>query len=116
MSGFTTFDVWDQALLTNIIRRPPEGRAVGAAEDTTPLLGAQIAPLKTHPGRNAKVRVAEILPFGKGQFRAPDATPPLFRPNVAWSETLRTGAVAVLRIVAYVIITLIFLIPFISTC
>lgn len=88
MSGFTTFDVWDQSLLTNIIRRPPEGRAVGAAEDTTPLLGAQIAPLKTHPGRNAKLKVAEILPFGKGQFRAPDATPPLFRPNVAFREEL----------------------------
>jgi hypothetical protein len=85
---FATFDVWDQSLLTNIIRRPPEGRAVGAAEDTTPLLGAQIAPLKSHPGRNAKVRVAEIQPFGKGQFRAPDATPPLFRPNVSWSEQI----------------------------
>ncbi len=88
MSGFTTFDVWDQSLLTNIIRRPPTGRAPGAAEDTTPLLGEQIAPLKTHPGRSAKVRVAEILPFGKGQFRAPDATPPLFRPSVAWEERL----------------------------
>lgn len=87
MSGFTTFDVWDQSLLTNIIRRPPEGRVPGAAEDTPPL-GAQIAPLKTHAGRSAKLRVAEILPFGKGQFRAPDATPPLFRPNVAWSEQL----------------------------
>ena len=88
MSGFTTFDVWDQALLTNIIRRPPSGRAVGAAEDTSPLLGEQIAPLKSHPGRTAKVRVAEIQPFGKGQFRAPDATPPLFKPAVSWQETL----------------------------
>lgn len=88
MSGFTTFDVWDQSLLTNIIRRPPEGRAPGAAEDVSPLLGEQIAPLKTHAGRNAKLRVAEILPFGKGQFRAPDATPPLFRSHVAFSEQL----------------------------
>lgn len=84
----TTYDIWDQAVLTNIIRRPPEGRAVGAAEDTQPLLGEQIAPLKTHPARNAKLKVAEIQPFGKGQFRAPDASPLLFRPNVQFSEQL----------------------------
>lgn len=85
---FQTFDVWDQSLLTDIIRRPPAGRAPGAAEDTSPLLGEQIAPLKSHPGRKAKVRVAEILPFGKGQFRSPDATPPLFKPAVSWEERL----------------------------
>jgi hypothetical protein len=83
---FTVFDVWDQALLTTIIRRPPEGRAPGAAEDTSPLLGASIAPLKPHAGTRAKVRVSEILPFGKGQFRAPDATPPVFKPAMAWNE------------------------------
>jgi hypothetical protein len=88
MSGFTTFDVWDQSLLTDIIRKPAAGRAPGAAEDTSPLLGEQIAPLKTHPGRSAKVRVAEILPFGKGQFRSPDATPPLFKPAVQWEERI----------------------------
>lgn len=86
--SFQTFDVWDQSLLTNIIRRPPSGRAVGAAEDTQPMVGEQIAPLKTHPGRNAKVKVSEILPFGKGQFRAPDATPPLFRSDVSFEEKL----------------------------
>lgn len=86
--SFTTFDIWDQSLLTDIIRRPPAGRAPGAAEDTQPLLGEQIAPMKSHPGRNAKVRVAEIQPFGKGQFRAPDATPPLFKPAVSWEERL----------------------------
>jgi hypothetical protein len=32
--------------------------------------------------------VAEIQPFGKGQFRAPDATPPLFRPNIQWEEKI----------------------------
>jgi hypothetical protein len=34
------------------------------------------------------VNVSEIRPFGKGQFRAPDATPPLFKPEVTWTETL----------------------------
>ena len=84
--SFPTFDVWDQALLTTIIRRPPAGRAPGAAEDTTPLLGEQIAPNKPHAGTRAKVRVSEILPFGKGQFRAPDATPLVYKPAQSWSE------------------------------
>lgn len=86
--SFTLFDIWDQSLLTETIQRPPMGRDPGAAEDEPVLLGAQIAPLKTHAGRNAKVRVQEIKPFGKGQFRAPDATPPLFKPDVAWTEQL----------------------------
>lgn len=83
-----TFDVWDQALLTNVIQRPPAGRVPGAAEDTGTFLGDTIAPLKSHPARVAKVRVAELKPFGKGQLRAPDATPPLFKPAVTWSEQI----------------------------
>lgn len=83
---FETFDIWDQATLTNVIQRPPAGRAPGAAEDDPNLLGETIAPLRTLAGRTARVRVAELRPFGKGQFRAPDATPALFKPAVSWSE------------------------------
>jgi len=86
--AFTVFDVWDQAVLTDVIQRPPAGRAPGAAEDTGSFLGETIAPVKSHAARLAKVRVAELKPFGKGQLRAPDATPPLFKPAVAWSEQL----------------------------
>lgn len=85
--GFSTFDVWDQALLTTVIQRPPAGRAPGAAEDA-PFLGERVAPFKALAGRNARVRVSELKPFGTGQFRAPDATPPLFKPAVAWSEVV----------------------------
>src|SRR5258708_3746883 len=84
--SFQTFDVWDQALLTDIIKRPPAGRAPGAAEDDAFLLGSQIAPDTTLPGRVARVRVAELRPFGTAQFRAPDATPPLYSPTVSWQE------------------------------
>jgi hypothetical protein len=84
----TVFDVWDQSLLTDIIQRPPGGRVPGAAEDTGSFLGERIAPLKSHAARMAKVRVAELKPFGKGQLRAPDATPPLFKPALTWSEQL----------------------------
>lgn len=85
--AFRTFDVWDQALLTTVVQRPPDGRAPGAAEDG-PFLGERVAPFTTLAGRNARVRVAELKPFGTGQFRAPDATPPLFKPEVAWRETI----------------------------
>lgn len=86
--SFTLFDVWDQSLLTDVIQRPPAGRAPGAAEDTGSFLGEVIAPVKSHAARMAKVRVAELKPFGKGQLRAPDATPPLFKPSVTWTEQL----------------------------
>lgn len=83
---FRTFDVWDQAALTNEIRRPPAGRAPGAAEDVSPVLGELIAPFKTLAGREARVRISELKPFGTAQFRAPDATPALFKPAVSWQE------------------------------
>src|SRR5436190_20107272 len=85
---FQTFDVWDQALLTDVIRRPPAGRAPGAAEDLPSRLGEQIAPFTTLQGREAKVRVAELRPFGVAQLRAPDATPALYSPAVSWSEQI----------------------------
>lgn len=73
-----TFDIWDQALLTDVIQRPsPNAPGIG---DSSDLLGERIAPLVPHPARTAKIRVTEMRPFGKGQFRAPDATPALFKP------------------------------------
>lgn len=83
-----TFDVWDQAALTHMIRRPPLGRAPGAAEDSPALLGERLAPDQDIAARRARVRVSEIKPFGKGQFRAPDATPALFKPATAYEDRL----------------------------
>jgi len=73
-----TFDIWDQALLTDVITRPFAGSL--GDPDSTDLLGEQIAPTKSHAGRVAKIRVNEARPFGRGQLRAPDATPALFKP------------------------------------
>lgn len=74
----TTFDPWDQALLTDIITKPQPGSlGVGVEGD---LLGERIAPLVPHAARLAKIRVQEARGFGKGQLRAPDATPALFKP------------------------------------
>lgn len=85
---FKMFDVWDQAALTNEIRRPPEGRAAGAAEDSPKRLGDVIAPLEFTYETVVKVNVQEIKPFGIGQFRAWDASVPLFKPEVTWTEVL----------------------------
>src|SRR5574342_1264883 len=85
---FKTFDVWDQARLTDEIKRPLDGRAPGAAEDASSRLGDVIAPLTPTYETVCKVNVREIKPFGIGQFRAWDASVPLFKPEVTWSETL----------------------------
>lgn len=85
--SFPIFDLWDQSLLTDIITRPADGRSPLAVEDKA-FFGETIAPFKDHPGRVAKIRIQEVKPFGKGQFRAPDATPPLFKPALTWSEEL----------------------------
>jgi Phage major capsid protein E len=85
--SFPVFDLWDQAQLTDVITRPAEGRSDLVTEDNA-FYGETIAPFKTFAGDVAKIRVRETKPFGKGQFRAPDATPPLFKPAVTWQETL----------------------------
>jgi len=85
---FKTFDVWDQAALTNEINRPLEGRAPGAAEDSASRLGDTLAPMETTYETVVKVNVQEVKPFGIGQFRAWDASVPLFKPEVTWTEVL----------------------------
>jgi hypothetical protein len=85
---FKTFDVFDQAALTDDIRRPPAGRAPGAAEDAPQKLGELIAPSTPTYETVVKVNVQEIKPFGIGQFRAWDASVPLFKPENVWSEIL----------------------------
>ena len=85
---FKTFDVWDQSALTDEIRRPPEGRAPGAAEDSTQRLGDTMAPFVATYEDVVRVNVAEILPFGIAQFRAPDASVPLVKHDVAIREIL----------------------------
>lgn len=75
------FDIWDQAVLTDLTAKP----IVTQFEDQPPI-GAQIAPLRSIPGRAAKLRVYETKAFGLGQFKAPDATPPLVKFDQTWRE------------------------------
>lgn len=77
-----TFDPWDQATLTTLINRPLETRFEGISS-----LGEQIAPLLPVQTREVSVQAREIYAFGAGQFRAPDATPPLVELDAAISES-----------------------------
>lgn len=75
------FDIWDQAVLTDLINRP----LVTQWEDQ-PRLGDLLMPVNPIQSRFAKLRVAQTLAFGVGQYKAPDATPALFTPDQTWRE------------------------------
>lgn len=75
------FDIYDRATLTDLVNRPIKTMY----EDQT-RLGDLIAPVQTLQGREAKLRVYAVEAFGKGKFKAPDATPELFKPRQTWRE------------------------------
>lgn len=76
-----TFDLMDQAVLTDLINRP-----LTTQFEDNPRLGDLIAPTRSLAGRSAKLRVRQALAFGKGQFRAPDGTPALYKGNQTFRE------------------------------
>jgi len=78
-------DFWkDQAVLTNVVNRP-----LLTDMEREPSLALQIAPFLDVQSRAVKVQVAQTYAFGLGQFKAPDATPPI-APKIAheWSEQI----------------------------
>jgi len=77
------FDLWDQATLTDLINRP-----LTTQFEDNPRLGDLLAPMQSINARSAKLRTAQTKAFGKGQFKAPDATPALYTPDQTWSESI----------------------------
>lgn len=77
------FDIWDQAVLTDLINRP-----ITTQYEDQPRLGDLLAPINSIQSRFAKLRVAQTLAFGVGQYKAPDATPALYTPDQTWSESV----------------------------
>lgn len=77
------FDIWDQAVLTDLITRP-----IQTQYEDNPRLGDLIAPMVDVHARSVKVRTAQTKAFGLGQFKAPDATPALYTPESVWQESL----------------------------
>lgn len=77
------FDLLSQAVLTDVIVRPKTTQY-----EDNPMLGGVIAPLKSIPARHAKFNTRQVLAFGKGQFRAPDATPALYKGQHTWRQEM----------------------------
>lgn len=82
-AGDNVFDYFPQSALTDIVLR-----ALETAWETIPHIGAEIAPLKTVYDRKIRRDIAEVAPFGIGQFRAPDATPSIYNPKINYTEEI----------------------------
>jgi hypothetical protein len=67
-----TFDIYDQAVLTSLVNEPVDTTLEGA-----PFLGEQIAPRNDIQARMARMDIGRQYSFGIGQFKAPNAMPPL---------------------------------------
>ncbi len=75
------FDIYAQAAITDLVRRNLE-----TVLERLPYIGMQIAPLIPCYDRTIKREIAEVAAFGIGQFRAPDATPKIFIPKMAFTQ------------------------------
>ena len=67
-----TFDIYDQAVLTALVNEP-----VDTTLEQTPFLGDLIAPRNDIAARMARMDIGRQYSFGIGQFKAPNAMPPL---------------------------------------
>lgn len=77
----SVFDINDQAALTEVINR-----RVTSALDGDDVLGRSIAPMFDVQDRVIKMETIEAFAYGKGQFKAPDATPALYSPRIKITE------------------------------
>ncbi len=75
------FDIQDQAAVTDIVRGDIE-----RTFEQGPQLGSVIAPLTTVQDLVVKMEEVEYRAFGKGQFKALEATPSLFTPKIRYSD------------------------------
>lgn len=75
------FDIWDQAVLTALINDEVDTNLEREA-----FRGEQIAPLRDIQSRAVRVEVGKTYSFGIGQFKAPDAVPPLIEMPVGERE------------------------------
>lgn len=80
-ADINVYDVYQQAAITDLVRRN-----LVTVLETVPDFGDMIAPLIPCYDRTIKREVAEVAAFGIGQFRAPDATPKIFVPKMAFTQ------------------------------
>lgn len=66
------FDIYDQAVLTELVNQP-----VDTALESAPFLGQALAPNVDQESRMARMDIGRQYSFGIGQFKAPNAMPAL---------------------------------------
>jgi len=85
MPPLDPFDLWDTAAITDLVVRP-----ITTTYEDQPRLGDLIAPLRDINGFEAKLQVRGTFAFGKGQFRALDASPTLFKASQEMREEIQS--------------------------
>jgi hypothetical protein len=80
-------EIFQQPVLTEVVRRNIEDES---QQDTggehKAFFGQNIAPLVPVQSRVTRIRITDVQPYGLGQFKAPDASPPLFKAKPVLNE------------------------------
>jgi Phage major capsid protein E len=83
----TMLDIWESAAVTAVVRRNIEEQAnANDGGENRQFFGQNIAPLVGVNARTTRIRIADVLPYGLGQFKAPDASPPMFKTKPTLKE------------------------------
>lgn len=82
-------DIWESEVVTRLVRRNIEEQASrDDGGENRGFFGARIAPLVPVQSRTTRIRIADVKPYGLGQFKAPDATPALFKAQPTLREVV----------------------------
>ncbi len=81
------FDAFDSGTLTRVIQKPLQ-----SMREDQPFLGEQIAPYDPVASREVSLRIYDVVGFGLGQFKAPDASLPLFKSKTTFKDVVLTLA------------------------
>ena len=81
-------DLWESSeVLTELVKRDKEARSgQNTGDERRQRIGEVIAPLVPVDDVVARLRILDLPPAGLGQFKAPDATPALFKPKPSLTE------------------------------
>lgn len=75
------FDVFQQTTFTDLVRR-----RLQTMFESIPAIGPSIAPNFSVYDRVIEREIAEVASFGVAQFRAPDATPAIYSPQIRYTQ------------------------------
>jgi hypothetical protein len=73
-------EIFQQQVLTELVKRNIEDESQqNTGGESRAFYGQNIAPLVSVQSRVTRIRITDVQPYGLGQFKAPDASPPLFK-------------------------------------